>query len=267
MNYINKPEKLKEIKLDKDNYFVVADFDRTITAGDSESTWGSISKAGVLPKEYNKKRQELHSKYRPIEIDTKIEYNIKFKYMDEWCKTHINLFYEYGITEQAINIVIEKNLLKFREGAKEYIEFLHKNNIPLIIVSAGIGNIIKGFLEKNNCYFDNIEIISNFLEFEDGKIKSMKNEPIHSLNKNIIKLPKYIQNKLSTRKYTILYGDGLADIKMVPKESLKNTISVGFLEEKIVESLEAFNQVFDIVCTYRTSFNNAIQTISEYTQR
>ena len=67
--------------------------------------------------------------------------------MDEWCKTHINLFYEYGITERAINIVIEKNLLKFREGAKEYIEFLHKNNIPLIIVSAGIGDIIKGFLE------------------------------------------------------------------------------------------------------------------------
>ena len=38
MNYINKPEKLKEIKLDNNNYFVVADFDRTITAGDYEST-------------------------------------------------------------------------------------------------------------------------------------------------------------------------------------------------------------------------------------
>ena len=203
MNYINKPEKLKEIKLDNNNYFVVADFDRTITAGDSESTWGSISKAGVLPKEYNKKRQELHSKYRPIEIsiskagvlpkeynkkrqelhskyrpieiDTTIEDNIKSKYMNEWFKTHINLFYEYGITEQAINTVVEKNLLKFREGAKEYIEYLHKNNIPLIIVSAGIGNIIKGFLEKNNCYFSNIEIISNFIEFENGKMKTIKN--------------------------------------------------------------------------------------------
>ena len=267
MNYINKPEKLKEIKLDNNNYFVVADFDRTITAGDSESTWGSISKAGVLPEEYAKKRQELHNKYRPIEIDTTIEDNIKSKYMNEWFKTHINLFYEYGITEQAINTVVEKNLLKFREGAKEYIEYLHKNNIPLIIVSAGIGNIIKGFLEKNNCYFSNIVIISNFIEFENGKMKTIKNETIHSLNKNIVKLPKNIQNKLGTRKYTILYGDGLADIKMVPKENLNNTISVGFLEAKILESLEAFNNVFDIVCTYRTSFEEARQTILEYTKK
>ena len=64
-----------------------------------------------------------------------------------------------------------------------------------------------------------------------------------------------------------MYGDGLADIKMVPKENLNNTISVGFLEAKILESLEAFNNVFDIVCTYRTSFEEARQTILEYTKK
>ena len=157
--------------------------------------------------------------------------------------------------------------MDFRAGAKEYIEYLHKNNIPLIIVSAGIGNIIKGFLQKNNCYYDNIEIISNFMDFEDGKMKIMQNNIIHSLNKNIVKLPKNIQNKLLGRKYIVLYGDGLADIKMVPEEDLKNTISVAFLEAKIVESLETFNNVFDIVCTYRTSFEEARQTILEYTKK
>ena len=267
MNYINKPEKLKEIKLDNSNYFVVADFDRTITAGDSESTWGSISKAEVLPDEYIKARQDLHNKYRPIEIDTNINENIKIQYMDEWFRTHINILYKYGLTEKNINSVIEKNVLDFRAGAKEYIEYLHKNNIPLIIVSAGIGNIIKGFLQKNNCYYDNIEIISNFMDFEDGKMKIMQNNIIHSLNKNIVKLPKNIQNKLLGRKYIVLYGDGLADIKMVPEEALKNTISVAFLEAKIVESLETFNKVFDIVCTYRTSFEEARQTILEYTKK
>ena len=243
------------------------DFDKTITSYDSSDSWDAAANPKFVEPGIRSDMDKLYKKYRPIEIDTTIEDNIKSKYMNEWFKTHINLFYEYGITEQAINTVVEKNLLKFREGAKEYIEYLHKNNIPLIIVSAGIGNIIKGFLEKNNCYFSNIVIISNFIEFENGKMKTIKNETIHSLNKNIVKLPKNIQNKLLGRKYIILYGDGLADIKMVPKENLNNTISVGFLEAKILESLEAFNNVFDIVCTYRTSFEEARQTILEYTKK
>ena len=46
MIYINNEEKLKRINLKKDNFYVVADFDQTITEGSSNSTWGVMANAG-----------------------------------------------------------------------------------------------------------------------------------------------------------------------------------------------------------------------------
>ena len=39
MKYINHKDKLKDIKLDKNNFYVVIDFDRTITKAKSIRAW------------------------------------------------------------------------------------------------------------------------------------------------------------------------------------------------------------------------------------
>jgi 5'-nucleotidase len=266
MNYINKVEKLEKITLTKDNFYVVADFDKTLTSGISNTTWGSIASTGVLPKEYAEERQNLYKKYRPIEIDSQMDVKEKCNYMSEWWQKHINLFYKYGLKENAIKAAASNEILQFREGSKAFIEYLYKNNIPLIIVSAGIGNIIKEFLVNNNCNYDNITIISNFIEFENGNMKCISGGTIHALNKNITELPEETKKLVENKEYIILLGDGLADIDMVQKELLYKTISIGFLEEKIVENLNAFNNTFDIVCTNNTSMDEAIQIIKRYSK-
>ena len=35
------------------------------------------------------------------------------------------------------------------------------------------------------CLYDNVHIVSNFIEFENDVIKSIKGDVIHSMNKNI----------------------------------------------------------------------------------
>ena len=45
---------------------------------------------------------------------------------------------------------------------------MYNRNIPVIIISAGIGNFIEKFLIDNNCYFDNIYLISNYNLFSIG---------------------------------------------------------------------------------------------------
>ena len=47
MKYINS-NKLNEIKLNKDNFYVLIDFDRTITKGDSFSAWRVLYYSGLL---------------------------------------------------------------------------------------------------------------------------------------------------------------------------------------------------------------------------
>lgn len=153
----------------------------------------------------------------------------------------------------------------FRKGAKHFLELLNKHGIPVIIISAGVGNIIEQFLIKNHCNFPNIFICSNFLEYVDGKIIGVKdNNLIHSLNKNEVSLPDEIKDKIKNRT-PILLGDNINDINMV--EDDKRLIKIGFLDEKIEERLESFKTNFDLVCTKNTSYDELIEHISKKLKR
>ena len=48
-----------------------------------------------------------------------------------------------------------------RKGVKEFLKYTYQNNIPVIIISAGITDIIENFLKANNCLYDNVHIILN----------------------------------------------------------------------------------------------------------
>ena len=139
-------------------YYVLTDFDRTITAIDSESSWGILSKSHCAPEEYVKERQRLYDYYRPIEIDLTLDYKEKNRLMNEWWTKHINLLTKYKLKESIIDqVVTDDKMMKFRKGAREFLEKLHQYNIPVIIISAGIGNFIKKFLifkaNTSHCYF------------------------------------------------------------------------------------------------------------------
>ncbi len=54
---------------DLSDLYVVADFDRTITKGNSKTSWSILANSNLVPKEYVADRQALYDKYRPIEID------------------------------------------------------------------------------------------------------------------------------------------------------------------------------------------------------
>lgn len=265
MIYINKKEKLNNIDFsDSKSYYVVADFDKTLTEGTSNSTWAVMANANGVNEEYTKKRNELYKIYRPKEIDMTLSEEEKSQYMEEWWQKHISLFFEYGLEEKAVKNSIKDGGLKFREGAKEFLEKMRDMSVPVIIISAGIGNIIEEFLNQEECYFDNIFVLSNFVKFKDGIIEKIEGSTIHALNKNVVKLPKKITDKLSIRKNILLLGDGIADLKMVKAEDLEKTITVGFLDEKIEENLEYYNKEFDIVLTNQASIDDVNKILNLY---
>ncbi len=248
MKYINN-EKLNIIKLNTKNFYVAIDFDRTMTTLSSSDSWDVAGK--LLGEEFNKKILDLYQKYRPIELNYNISFEEKSLAMEKWYRDCVNLYYEYKLTDKQLEDSIEMGNLIFRKGCKNFLKFLHINNIPVIVLSAGIGNIIEKFLKINNCYYDNIFMISNFIEFdENGYMKKFDGPIIHTSNKTMKdSLPKDVEEKLNKKEYRLLLGDTIEDKKMIPYSEWDKTISVGFLNEKIEEDLEVYKQNYDIVLT------------------
>lgn len=262
MKYINI-EKLEKIKLTKNNFYTVIDFDATITAENSASSWGVPEY--YLPNEMKSKSAKLVGIYEPIEIDTTIGFEEKEKKMIEWYTQNIELFYEYGLTKEMLEKAVSKTDLIFRNGAIEFLKCMYENNIPVIILSAGIGNAIELFLEANNCYYKNIFIISNFLEFdENGKMKKYDNKNlIHTLNKATKNhLPDCIYKKVKERENRLLLGDLIDDKKMIDPKGWNKTLFVGFLNKNIKENFNAYKRNFDIVLTERNAtFKNVMKIL------
>lgn len=240
-----------------DDYYVVFDFDRTITNGSSKTSWSILAGSDLVPQCYIDERDELYKKYRPIELDEEMDFVKRSSLVSEWFRKHIELFVKYKISEE----VFEKagrdlRIMEFREGAKEFLQYLNEKNVPVIIISAGIGNFIESFLRANDAYFVNIYISSNKVIFENGIATGVGDNIIHSLNKNEVFLPGEIKNLVSKRNKVILLGDQISDLMMVDEALHDDVVKIGFYSTRSEVDVDLFKEKFDIVCLDNDDYNN-----------
>ncbi|XP_062001134.1 uncharacterized protein LOC133718327 [Rosa rugosa] len=245
---------------------VIADFDATLTKYRVNGSRGQSSH-GLLQQEnpeYNNKRRELFEYYHPLEFSPTIPIEQKTKLMEEWWgKTH-SLLIEGGLTYDGIRQSVADSTIAFREGVVELFEFLEKRDIPVLIFSAGLADIIEEVLrQKVHRLFKNVKIVSNRMIFDDnGHLVSFKGKTIHSLNKNEHALdmaaplheqlgdldgPTYENASVKTRRNVILLGDHIGDLGMSDGLNYENRISVGFLNDNVENSIDSYREAFDVV--------------------
>lgn len=259
MIYINK-EKIK--KISKENYCIVTDFDRTITSFESVDSWDASGK--LLGPEFLEESEKLYKKYAPIELDYTISFEEKNEAMKIWYEECMDNYYKYNLTELKLNKSIENSKLQFRKGAKEFLEQVSKNNVPVIILSAGIGNVIEKFLTDNKCYYENMYIISNFMNFDENSdmTKFDNSKIIHTLNKTLENnLPQEWKEKIEAKKYALLFGDLIEDLNMLPEEKRKQSVTFGFLRESKEEKYQIYTNNFDITLTGEDANFERVQKI------
>lgn len=256
MKYINS-NKINEIKLNKDNFYVITDFDCTLTEGGSFSTWRVLCYSGLLGDDFQDKYMKIHADTEP---DKNAVDEVKAKTYEKRFKKFMNLLEDSGFNEEILKRAVRETELKLRDGAKEFLRKMQEMDVPVIIISSSIGNVIKEYLKFNKCYYSNIIIYSNFYDFRKKNKKHICN--VTPYFKNRIIHSDDLRNIIQNRKYILLSGDLIEDINMVDKDKLKDTITVGFFEQKIEENLDKYNEAFDIVLTENTSFENIIEIIS-----
>lgn len=255
MVLINPKAKDKLEDLKKDNFYVVIDFDKTISTKDSNTTFSLFSKSGIYGKHYSEERDALYQYYRPQEIDPKYSDEEKCAIMEEWWKRSYGLMLKYGVRKSDVKKINERaELVDLREGAIEFICLLNEKNIPVIINSAGIGNFIIELLKKYEVYTDNIYVFSNILEFQDDVVVDSIKEMVHSMNKYNIKLPNAFYKRIENKKYAIIIGDQISDLCMADNLPKEKSLSLGFLESNVLEMEKLFNEQFDIVLKDNATF-------------
>lgn len=245
-------EKKKDLmkKAGKSSLHIISDFDRCLTKAFIDgkkipTTLAKIREGNYLSSEYVKKAYELYDIYRPIEISNKIPEKERDEKMVEWWQKHLEIMIEYGMNKNVIKDIIKDSKIVLRNGASEFFNLLAKEGIPLIIFSAGLGDLIQEFLKKDNKMQKNIHIVSNFYKFDkNGKVTGYKSKVIHTFNKNEIDIKdKTIEN----RKNVILLGDNLGDLGMLKGLDYDILIKICFLNQETKNLLEDFKKHFDVI--------------------
>jgi 5'-nucleotidase len=247
-------QKIEAIKTaGKDKLHIVADFDRTLTYhqinGEKTSTsFAQLRNGGHLGDDYTEKAEALYDHYRPIEEDSSLSEDERNAAMYEWWGKHLNLILSFGLSKHVFEEISDSGTVMLRDKADEFFRIAEANDIPFLILSAGLGDIIKTHLNDKQLITPNVRVVSNFFEFNGEGEAIGVNEPfIHVGNKDESGVAESdYKKKVDARNYCIVMGDKIDDLKMSHGLDHELELTIGFLNGR-TDKLEAFKEAFDIV--------------------
>ena len=233
-------QKLTSIKnAGPSNLHVIADFDRTLSkaivdGNKVNTTYAIIRNNNYLKPDYANKAHALFDQYHEYEISDSITEDERDSKMIEWWQKHMELLMEDGMNLNVVEDIIQRHSPTMRQGAKEFFRVLYEKQVPLLIFSAGIGNLIEGFLKKEGMFYDNVHIIANFYDFdEEGNLKGYRSKIVHPFNKSEVQLTNTPYFKgIAERKNVILLGDLIADLEMTKGIEHDTILKIGFLNDR-----------------------------------
>lgn len=247
-----KVEKLAADGLD--NLLVVADFDRTLTPSmhngrHAANSYQVLFRSGVMSAYFAQKMDELFSKYHPIEIDPRLTIEQKTPLIVEWWMAVFDLMKECGYSRQKLEQIIASGTLHWRDGVKEFLDKLAAAGLPLLIFSAGMGDIIVESLKAVGADMRMIDVIANFSSFDDeGAYLGTKEPVVHSLDKNEGLLDVFgLRIKFAGRANVLLLGDSMQDLDMIKGDNHQEVLKLGYLNHATEDTRLKYRQAFDMV--------------------
>ncbi|KAK3924995.1 7-methylguanosine phosphate-specific 5'-nucleotidase [Frankliniella fusca] len=233
---------------------IIADFDHTVTKQHVNgvrhtSSFCVINQCNGLPPHFSGRDSELLKKYLPIERDPHLTKEEKTPYMIEWYSMTSELLQGFPLDPNEIVEAVKRSNTELRSGFQDLVTALDTANVPLLVFSAGLGDVVDAILKHHGVCNKNIHIISNFLNFKDGLVNGFTDDIVHPFNKNgkAAEHTNYFK-EMSNRHNVILMGDNLGDAEMA--DGVPNTdavLKIGFLFGDVDRLLPQYLDHFDVV--------------------
>ena len=235
---------------------IISDFDRTISRyflldgkTKGESCHG-VLKNCELPN-FAEQATKLSEKYYPMEISTELSLKEKIKACEEWWGANHSLLINLGLTREKLKRAVDLSVgeIILRDGYKKWVDFLEEYNVPLLIFSAGIADVIEGILQNLEYKNTNVKILSNKMKFDENtnKLIGFNENLIHTFNKGLVAFEDLEKIIDMERKNIILVGDSEGDVKMADGIDANVVFKIGFLNQNVEKLLDKYLEIYDIV--------------------
>ena len=252
---------------------VIADFDRTLsTARCGTSCHGVLESCEQLSAEYRAATHKLVQHYLPIETSTSISREDKIPMMQDWYKQAHELLIKEALTHEILDTAAKRSAVELRPGCDELFDLCASRGAPMIVCSAGLGNVVRSLLRHRLPPataakvdpVNELPVASNWLFFgANGRLSGFSTPLLHMFNKNAA----FIRTQLGAerwasllersggggkRRVVLLLGDGLGDATMAEGIGPEHdVIKIGFLNEcdpsKLAAKLPLYEAAFDAV--------------------
>lgn len=254
-----------------DSLLLLADFDRTITnAACGTSCHGVVESCQELSAEYRAATKQLFAKYFPIETSTTLTREEKIPIMQEWYKSAHTLLLKEPFTPELLDSAARKSKAALRDGCDELFTLARERRAPLVVFSAGLGNVVRALLRhllpprEAQRIDDDFPVVSNWLKFDaSGRVCGFSEPLLHMFNKD----GHFILSQLGSQRWStlaqgrsvcLLLGDGLGDATMADGLNMPRVLKIGFLNEtdpeRVAARLPAYEKAFDAVVLGDRSF-------------
>ncbi|RAW21482.1 hypothetical protein PC110_g22074 [Phytophthora cactorum] len=153
--------KMKKFTQDgADQLLVIADFDRTLTPyykqrsgpkaplEQESSSHGLLMTSSVLQPQVCAGEQELFARFYPVEMSPTLSAAEKLPFMEQWWNSAHALLVEYKLTKKQVDQAVALGSLSFRQGFHPLFKLLNNLQVPTLVFSAGLYDIIHAALEQ-----------------------------------------------------------------------------------------------------------------------
>ncbi|KAI4462765.1 nucleotidase [Holotrichia oblita] len=245
--YIKDKTKVNEIinelaKAGINKLQVILDFDRTVTKQHVNgvrqySSFGIFEKCPSLPASYLSAVTHLNEKYMPIEFNPLVPRAEKKKHMEDWWRLSEETLIGLTVSQTEIDEVVKEIQPPLRDGCPEFFSSITKENVPILIFSAGLGQTVVSVLKYHGILNEKVKVVANFLKYdENGVIQGFRdNIIINVFNKNesVLRGTEYYE-RIKDRTNAIVVGDSLGDASMFDCVAHKaSVLKIGFLYDHV----------------------------------
>lgn len=236
--------------------YIILDFDRTMSLyWDASRTCRAPSSHGILERgrsaAFRSTAEALTQLYFPIEIDPSLSTAQKLPHMVEWYDRVHSAFVADGLSRGDIERAVAGSGVVLREGVIETIAWCARHGVPLIVMSAGLDDVIAEVLRQRlspEPLPPTLHIVSNTMRFDHaGAVVGFSEPVLHMFNKTGASIPSALAEELRRRPNAIVVGDSPGDATMADGLGHSAVLKIGLLNDNIEALLARYRSLFDVL--------------------